>query len=99
MSNDESKMDGEIINTIERFKQKVELSKDDEYEHNLVVMDDMMLAVGSRKSHHENVNYIFVIQDLMFSSSKFRMLFSNANYIVLFPNKSDSRNAKHILRS
>lgn len=27
------------------------------------------------------------------------MLFCNANYILLFPNKSDSRNAKHILRS
>ena len=75
-------------------------------------MDDMMMAVGSRKKmmhyveelvtrkcHHENVNYIFVIQDLMFSSSKFRMLFSNASYIVLFPNKGDNRNAKHILRS
>lgn len=75
-------------------------------------MDDMMLAVGSRKKimqyveelvtrkcHHENINYIFVMQDLMSSSSKFRMLFSNANYIVLFPNKSDSRNAKHVLRS
>ena len=27
------------------------------------------------------------------------MLFSNANYSVLFPNKSDKRNIKHILRS
>ena len=27
------------------------------------------------------------------------MLFSNANYVVLFPNKSDNRNAKHVLRS
>ena len=26
------------------------------------------------------------------------MLFSNANYIVLIPNKSDGRNIKHILR-
>ena len=80
--------------------------------NNLVIMDDMMLAMGSwkkimqyveelvtRKCHHENINYIFVVQDLMFSSSKFRMLFSNANYIMLFPNKSDNRNAKHVLRS
>ena len=53
----------------------------------------------TQKCHHENINYIFVVQDLMFSSSKFRMLFSNANYIVLFPNKSDNRNEKHVLRS
>ena len=53
----------------------------------------------TRKCHHENMNYIFVVQDLTFSSSKFCMLFSNANYVVLFHNKSDSRNAKHILRS
>ena len=112
MSNNESKMDSEIIDAIEKFKQKVKLENGDEFEHNLVVMDDMMLAVGSRKKimqyveelvmqkcHHENINYIFVVQDLMFSISKFRMLFSNANYIVLFPNKSDSRNAKHVLRS
>ena len=112
MSNNESKMDDEIIDTIEKFKQKVGLENDDEFKHNLVVMDDMMLAVGSRKKimqyveelvtrkcHHENINYIFVVQDLMFSSSKFQMLFSNANYIVLFQNKSDSRNAKHMLRS
>ena len=70
-----------------------------------------MLAVGSRKKilnyiqevvtrkcHHENINYIFVLQDLMYSSAKFCMLFSNANHIILFPNKSD-RNIKHILRS
>ena len=35
----------------------------------------------------------------MYSSSKFRILFSNANYIVLFPNKSNGINIKHILRS
>ena len=112
MSNDESKMDDEIIEAIEKFKSKVELENDDDFEHNLVIMDDMMMAVGSqkkimqyieelvtRKCHHENINYIFIVQDLMFSSSKFRMLFSNANYIVLFPNKSDNRNAKHVLRS
>ena len=113
MSENESKVDEEIIATIEKFKKKVETPEneddDDEHKHNLIIMDDMMLAVGSRrkmmhyveelvtrKCHHENINYIFVIQDLMFSSSKFRMLFSNANYI-LFPNKSD-RNVKHILR-
>ena len=113
MSENESKVDEEIIATIEKFKKKVETPEneddDDEHKHNLIIMDDMMLAVGSRrkmmhyveelvtrKCHHENINYIFVIQDLMFSSSKFRMLFSNANYILLFPNKSDSRNAKEI---
>ena len=70
----------------------------------------MMLAEGSRKKvlnyiqeivtqkcHHENINYIFVLQDLMYSSAKFHILFSNASYVVLFPNKSDSRNIKHIL--
>ena len=112
MSNNEGKMDDEIIKAIEKFKHKVELEDDNKFKHNLVIMDDMMLAVGSRKKmmqyveelvtrkcHHENINYIFVVQDLMFSSSKFRMLFSNANYIVLFPNRSDNRNAKHVLRS
>ena len=34
----------------------------------------------------------------MYSSDKFRMLFSNANYIVLFTNSGDSRNIKHIMR-
>ena len=72
----------------------------------------MMLSVGSRKKilnyiqeivtrrcHHENVNYIMVVQDLIFLTNKFRMLFSNANYIVIFPNKGDNRNIKHVLRS
>ena len=112
MSNNEIKADDEIIKTINEFKAKISKSENDENEHNLIIMDDMMMAVGARKKmmhyveelvtrkcHHENINYIFVVQDLMFSSSKFRMLFSNANYIVLFPNKSDNRNAKHVLRS
>ena len=47
MSNNELKMDDKIIDTIEKFKHKVELESGDEFEHNLVVMDDMMLAVGS----------------------------------------------------
>ena len=50
LSKDESKMDNEIIESIENFKRKIE-SEDggDEFQHNLVIMDDMMLAVGSRK--------------------------------------------------
>ena len=77
----------------------------------MVILDDMMLAMGLRKwllnyiqeivtqkCHHENIKYIFVVQDLMYSSDKFRMLFSNANYIVLFPNTRDSRNIKHIMQ-
>ena len=112
MSNNEIKADDEIIKAINEFKAKMSKLENDENEHNLIIMDDMMMAVGTRKKmmqyveelvtrkcHHENINYIFVVQDLMFSSSKFRMLFSNANYIVLFPNKSDNRNAKHVLRS
>ena len=113
MTENEEMMDDEIIKTINEFKKKVSKKKyENDHEHNLVIMDDMMMAVGSRrkmmhyveelvtrKCHHENINYVFVIQDLMFSNSKFRLLFSNANYIVLFPNKSDNRNVKHILRS
>ena len=112
MKEDELKIDAEIIKAVEDFKRKTESMKKSKKEHDMIVMDDMMMAVGTRKKmmqyveelvtrkcHHENINYIFVVQDLMFSSSKFRVLFSNANYIVLFPNKSDSRNAKHILRS
>lgn len=75
-------------------------------------MDDVMLAIGSRRKilnyiqevithrcHHENVNYLMVVKDLMFSTNKFRMLFSNSNYIILFPNKANSRNIKHVMRS
>ena len=112
MTENEEMADEEIIRTINEFKDKVSKEKSAHNEHNLVIMDDMMMAVGSRrkmmhyveelvtrKCHHENINYIFVIQDLMFSNSKFRLLFSNANYIVLFPNKADNRNVKHIMRS
>ena len=53
MSENESKVDEEIIATIEKFKKKVQAPEDtnddDEHKHNLIIMDEMMLAVGSRR--------------------------------------------------
>ena len=50
---DEDFADNEIITEIENFKKKVGDQKDNK--HSLVVLDDMMLAVGTRK---KILNYI-----------------------------------------
>ena len=68
MTENEEMVDDEIIKAINEFKNKVSKENADN-EHNLVIMDDMMMAVGlrrkmmhyveelvTRKCHHENIN-------------------------------------------
>ena len=60
-----------------------------------IFLNDLVL----KRCHPKGIDIIFVCQDLMYTSKKLRMLFSNSNYVILFPNNSDKINAKHILRN
>ena len=78
----------------------------------LVIFDELMFLLTGKASstaflndlalkrcYHKGMNIIFVCQDLTYASEKLRMLFSNSNYIILFPNNSDKRNTKHVLKN
>ena len=71
----------------------------------MLILDDLMfVALGDKDNltklneyamkdfHHQNISLIFVCQDMMYCSEKFRQLRSNSLYQVLFNNIGDSRN-------
>ena len=100
------------IQKIEKELQTLQPVEENNTAQQLVIFNNLMFLLTNKASstkflndlelkrcHHEKINVIFICQDLMYTSEKLRMLFSNSNYVVLFPNDSDKRNTKRVLRN
>lgn len=71
-----------------------------------VIIDDMMSQINSEietlftvSSHHSNISTIFVTQNLYQDHKSFRTMKLNANYIVLFKNPGNLKQAQTFFRS
>ncbi len=73
----------------------------------LLVIDDLMSAVGNDKrladlftkhSHHQNLSVIYIVQNLFNRGPQARTISLNAGYIVLFKNIRDKSQIWHLAR-
>lgn len=82
-------------------------SDEDLSKESLIILDDLMDAVGSndnvaslftRKCHHRSLSVILVSQNLFHSSKQSRTITLNAKYLVVFKNIRDRMQIKHLCR-
>lgn len=75
--------------------------------NNLVILDDLMLEGGSservsqfftRRSHHENMSVIMLIQNLFHQSKHMRTLMLNSKYLIVFKNPRDKSQIQHLAK-
>lgn len=84
-----------------------DLLSENNKEHKLVILDDLMYCIKSNKkygelftrgSHHNNVSVFFTTQNMFFNDSVFRDIHLNSQYIILFRIKRDNNQVNHLAR-
>lgn len=75
--------------------------------NNLIILDDLMNEVGkskdvcaifTRKSHHQNLSVIFMVQNLYHQNTYMTDIHRNVKYLVLFKNPRDKLQIKYLSR-
>ena len=72
---------------------------------NVVVLDDLMAEPDGRvtdlftkKSHHSNTSFIYLVQNLFPKHKESRTISSNAQYMVVFKNPRDASQVTHLAK-
>lgn len=90
------------IDFVEGIPEEFELDKN---ENNVIVLDDLMHEVGgsnkvaklfTKKSHHENLTVLLLIQNLFHQNKNMRDLMLNSKYLVLFKNPRDKCQVRYL---
>lgn len=77
----------------------------DTNQNTLLVLDDLMHEAGkcknvldlfTRKSHHQNLSVIMLVQNLFHQNKHMRDLMLNSKYLVLFKNPRDKGQIRHL---
>lgn len=72
----------------------------DKVDFDVVVLDDLMTNLGddkrlsdlfTKKSHHEGISVIFIVQNIFHQGKQMRNVSLNCNYLVLTKNRRDIR--------
>ena len=62
----------------------------------LIIIDDLMVDLFTKKSHHHNTSVVFVVQNIF--EKGLRTISLNAHYLVLFKNPRDTTQVTYLGR-